>query len=105
MLVHGIPKLMTLVSGEYGGFPDPLGIGNLFSLIGAVFAEFLCSVLIIFGFKTRLAAVVLAFTMGTAAFIVHASDPWAVKEKAILFLAVYIVLIISGAGSFSVDKK
>lgn len=31
MLVHGIPKLGMLISGNWAAFQDPLGIGNFLS--------------------------------------------------------------------------
>ena len=33
MLVHGIPKLGMLISGNWSAFQDPLGIGNFLSLL------------------------------------------------------------------------
>ena len=56
MLVHGIPKLGMLISGNWAAFQDPLGIGNFLSLLLCVGAEFGCSVLLLLGFLTRLAA-------------------------------------------------
>ena len=46
MLVHGIPKLGMLISGNWAAFQDPLGIGNFLSLLLCVGAEFGCSVLL-----------------------------------------------------------
>lgn len=98
---HGINKAMgfgTLIET----FPDPLGIGSALSLIGAVFAEVICSLMILLGIKTRFFATPALITMLVAAFIVHANDPWKVKEKAILFAAMYLVLIFTGGGKYSV---
>ncbi len=39
MLVHGIPKLGMLISGNWAAFQDPLGIGNFVSLLLCVGAE------------------------------------------------------------------
>ncbi len=105
MLTHGIPKFQMLLAGGEIQFADPIGLGVTFSLAMAVFAEAICSFLLIIGLKTRLASIPLIITMFVAAFIVHSSDPWAVKEKAILYLCMYIVLLFTGAGNYSVDKK
>jgi putative oxidoreductase len=105
MLTHGIPKFQTLLAGGEIQFPDPIGLGATFSLAMTVFAEAICSFLIIIGLKTRLASIPLVITMFVAAFIVHGNDAWAVKEKAVLYLCMYIVLLFTGAGNHSVDSK
>ena len=48
-------------------------------------------------------ALPLAFTMIVALFLVHAKDPWKVKELAAVYLCVYLSLILMGAGEFSLD--
>ena len=104
MLTHGIPKLMKLFQGDMG-FGDPIGLGSTVTLIIAVIAEAICPLLIIIGFKTRIAAIPTILTMAIAAFIVHASDPIETKEKALLYLFGFLVIALVGAGKFSVDKK
>lgn len=103
MLTHGIPKLSRLFSGEEIRFMDFMGMGPAVSLTLAVFAEFLCSVLIIIGAATRLASIPLIVTMATAAFVAHADDPFGTKEKPLLFLVVFVFLLIAGAGKYSAD--
>ena len=102
MLVHGTQKLMGF-SELSGKFPDPLGMGSQLSLLSAIGAEVGCSLLLILGLGTRFAAIPLAFTMIVALFLVHASDPWQVKELAAVYLCVYLSLILTGAGEFSLD--
>ncbi len=102
MLVHGWQKLSGF-SEMSNTFPDPLGMGSQLSLISAIGAEFGCSLLLIFGIGTRFAAIPLAFTMLVALFIVHRADPWQTKELAATYLAVYLTLICTGAGNFSMD--
>ena len=102
MLVHGWQKVMGF--GELADtFPDPLGMGSRLSLISAIGAEVGCSVLLVIGLGTRLAAIPLAFTMIVALFVVHRADPWQVKELAAVYLSVYTVIIFTGPGSFSLD--
>ncbi len=98
---HGFGKATNFLN-MMNTFPDPLGIGSSLSLAGAVFGEVICSILIILGVKTRFFATPALFTMLVAAFMVHASDPWKIKEKAILYGVCYLVLIITGGGKFSV---
>jgi putative oxidoreductase len=105
MLTHGFPKLMQFFGAGPIQFADPIGIGVAASLVLAVFAEFLCSILIIIGYKTKFAAIFLAMTMFVAGFVFHAADAFGVKEKAFLYLAIFICLIFTGAGKFSIDRK
>lgn len=103
MLTHGYPKLMKLLAGGEIQFADPFGLGMYFSLVLAVFAEFFCSILVGLGIGTRLAAIPLIITMSVAAFIAHSSDPFGKKELALLYLVVFVFLLFTGSGKFSVD--
>jgi putative oxidoreductase len=104
MLTHGIPKLMKLVQGNME-FGDPLGIGSTLSLILVVIGEAICPLLIIVGYRTRLATIPTIITMAVAAFIVHAGDPFGSKEKALMFLCAFIVIALTGAGKYSAERK
>jgi putative oxidoreductase len=57
----------------------------------------------VLGVATRFAAVPLAVTMLVAAFAIHADDPWAKKELALLYAVPFVTLVFTGAGKFSVD--
>ena len=59
--------------------------------------------MLIIGLGTRFASMPLLFTMVVALFAVHAKDPWKVKELAAVYLSIYVVLICTGAGRFSLD--
>lgn len=99
---HGLPKLLDF--GEKAqSFPDPIGLGSAFSLAMAVFSEFFCSILIIWGILTRLSALPLLITMLTAAFIIHGDDPWEQRELALLYALIYFCVILTGPGKISID--
>lgn len=106
---HGWPKLMAF-SEKAASFPDPLGIGSTMSMVGAVSGELVCSALIVLGLGTRLAALPIAFTMGIAAFLIHANDALflsaegAAKEPALLYMVAFALLFFTGPGRFSVDR-
>ena len=100
MLTHGIPKLMKLVHGDTS-FADPFGIGALPSLILVIFAEVLCSTLVILGIGTRLATIPLIITMAVASFMVLAHASFANKELPLLFLLVFITILVYGSGKFA----
>ena len=104
MLTHGISKFMMLMGEGPIQFADPIGIGPNASFALAVFAEVLCSILLIFGLATRFAVIPLLITMLVAVLIVHSADPFQVKEMALLYLSVFISILISGAGNISIDN-
>lgn len=103
MLTHGMGKFTTLFGDEPIRFADPIGLGEPASLALAVFAEVLCSILLIFGIATRFAAIPLLITMMVAFFIVHANDGMDKKELPLIYLMVYLCLAITGAGKISID--
>jgi len=102
MLGHGLGKLQGY-STMKSAFPDPLGVGSQASLTLAVFAEFVCSGLLIAGFATRLALTQLIATMAVAFFIIHGNDPMQKKELALVYLMVYVGLFFTGPGRLSID--
>lgn len=108
MMTHGWGKVERIIERNFSEFGDPLGIGSGLSLILVAFAEFICAGLVVAGLLTRIAAAPIVFTMGIAAFLVHAADPWtmgagASKQPALMFMAVFLTLIFTGAGRFSLD--
>jgi hypothetical protein len=41
--------------------------------------------------------------MLVAVFLVHAADPLSVKEPALKYLLIYVVLLVAGSGKYSID--
>lgn len=103
MLTHGIPKIGRLLGDGPVRFADPFGLGPEISLSIAIFAEVICSALIILGFKTRWATIPLMITMLVAAFYAHWNDPFGKKELPLLYFAAFLGLLLSGGGKFSLD--
>lgn len=104
LFIHGLPKLQKLLAGDFE-FADPIGIGATPSLFLTVIGEFVAPLLIIIGFKTRLAAIPAAITMLVASFVVHGADPFAKKELALLYFLFFAIIALVGPGKFSIDKK
>ena len=104
MLTHGIPKLQMLFAGGEIAFPDILGIGVFGTLAVVVFAEAVCSVLLILGILTRLASIPLVINMAVAFFVIHGPDPFGKKELALFYLLVYLNLLVFGGGKFELDR-
>jgi len=103
MLGHGIPKLFMLFGSQEISFADPIGIGQTATLTLVVFAEVICSLLIAFGLATRLASFILLFTMAFAFFVIHAEDPFQMKELALIYLIIYTFITIVGSGKYALD--
>ncbi|MGD1317933.1 DoxX family protein [Chryseobacterium sp. 2R14A] len=104
MLSHGYTKLQNLIDGNLGKDPfDFLGLGPTITLGLTVFAEFICSIFLILGLFTRVAAGFLIFTMAVAAFFVHGADGFDKREMSLLYLSIYLIIIAFGAGKISVD--
>lgn len=102
MLSHGIPKAFeyeTLVQE----FPDPLNVGSEVSLQLMLFAEIVCSVLLLLGLLGRFASATLFIAMMVAAFVHHFNDPWSARELPLLYAAVYAALTFTGPGAPSFD--
>lgn len=55
------------------------------------------------GAFTRLATIPLIFSMLVVIFIVHANDPFQMKELPLLYLGIYVLLFFTGAGRISLD--
>ncbi len=101
-LNHGIGKWVAFTDLAMS-FPDPLGVGSSISLLLVLFAEVLCSIAFIIGFLFRITLLPMIFTMIMAVFVIHSGDPIEVREPAIIYLTVFIIIFISGPGKFSVD--
>jgi putative oxidoreductase len=99
---HGWSKLANF-GDMSASFADPIGLGSNLSLFLAVFAEFFCSIALIFGIATRAVVIPLIVTMLVAVFVVHGNDPWMKQEFGVLYLIPYITLLIAGSGRYSLD--
>ena len=103
LMSHGIQKWSNF-SEMSAVFPDPLGVGGSISLSLAIFGELFCSMAFIVGFLYRLAMIPMTFTMLVAFFVIHANDPFSVKELAFVYLIVFVLMYIAGPGKFSIDR-
>uniref|UniRef100_UPI00404885BE DoxX family protein n=1 Tax=Algoriphagus sp. TaxID=1872435 RepID=UPI00404885BE len=104
MLTHGIPKISRFFGEGPVKFADPFGLGPEISLGLAIFAEVGCSFLVMIGFKTRWATIPLMITMLVAIFYAHTADPFSKKELPLLFFTLFLSILISGGGKYSVDR-
>lgn len=109
-IFHGLPKLL-------GGVETWTQIGSTMSIVGINFApvfwgfmaaitEVVGGVFIILGLLHRPVALMLAFTM-IIALIMHvtAGDSFGIYSNALKGLIVFIALLITGPGKYSLDYR
>lgn len=111
MLFHGVSKLQTGIAWmaePLGAFGLPLFVGY-----GVYIAEIIAPVLLIVGFATRAAGLVIAFDMVMAIVLVlrpqffklkEMGGGWAV-ELEIFFLLTGVAIFFLGAGRYRAVKK
>ena len=101
---HGYDKLQSFLAGDHD-FPDPLHVTPAVSQGLTIFAEFVCSLLLILGLFTRLASIVLIVCMLVIAFVIHGKDPLGDKEHALLYCIGFFVIFLTGPGKYSLDAR
>ena len=107
-IIHGLPKLM-------GGVETWTQLGGTMSMVGISFApafwgfmaaatEVFGGLFIILGLLHRLTALFLVFTM-IIALLMHVmlGDPFTIYSNALKALVVFIALVITGPGKYSLD--
>lgn len=100
LLTHGIAKIENF-SALSATFPDPFGTGHLTALLLAIFAEVVCSILVILGLWTRAALIPLICTFLTISFVVLAGKDFGAREMPLLYLFGFVTLFFTGAGKFA----
>src|SRR5690554_204576 len=110
MMMHGIHKLIYGLDFIEGLFTE-LGLPKFFAW-GIYVGEIVAPLLLIIGFRTKIAALILAFTMATAVWMVHledifllaASGAWAI-EAAALFMFGAVGLVFTGGGKYALSTR
>lgn len=110
MLFHGVYKIFTgpgmieqIVTGA--GLPS-------FIAYGVYLGEVIAPLFIIFGYRTRIAALIMAGNCAVAALMVHSSQIFTLNDAggwALELLGLYgfgaLVLMITGGGKFAFSSK
>ncbi|TDS11916.1 DoxX family protein [Sphingobacterium paludis] len=99
---HGYAKLVEF-SERKGQFMSFLGLGSTLSLSLAIFAEFFCSIFLVFGLFTRLATIPLLITI-LVIMSVHNWEIFGKYELASAFFVGYLAIFLLGPGRFSLDS-
>jgi putative oxidoreductase len=109
MLFHGISKLFQGTAGVAQAL-ESVGL-PVFLSFGVLIAEVAAPIMLIMGFKVRIAAMLIAFDMFMAILIVHSkeffklseSGGWMLELNAFYFFGA-IAILFMGAGRLSVTK-
>jgi putative oxidoreductase len=103
MIPHGFDKIKKF-SDYADHFSNPFHVGSTASLCLVIFAEFFCAALIVMGLFTRLACIAPIIAMTVALVTVHKSDAFGQGQTPALFLAIFLTLLFTGPGKFSMDR-
>lgn len=101
---HGIKKLVHF-SDTVANIPDPFGLGGEISTYIALLANIVSPIFVILGFATRLAALQILSVTIMGFLVVHAGDPWAVKDVPLMYSLSYLLIFFFGAGKYSLDHN
>lgn len=99
---HGFMKLehFNTLQADFHNF---MGLGSKLSLILVIFAEVICSSLIVLGLFTRLAALPLVIAMLVVIFSADAGKPFLESELALAYFAAFTTILFCGPGKISID--
>jgi putative oxidoreductase len=106
LIKHGLEKVFSF-SSMAQHFPDPIHIGPLPSLVVAMLADFVCTILMILGLATRWAALFSFCNLFAAWAFVHNfsffGEAGGHGELIVVYMGVMLALILAGAGKYSLD--
>jgi putative oxidoreductase len=109
LLFHGIHKVFVEIDHvkvivQNAGLPAALAYGN-------IVGEFIAPILVIAGYKTRIAALIIAFNMLLSVLLAHSDIIFAINdyggwmiETNMLYLLTAVALFFSGAGRYSISR-
>jgi putative oxidoreductase len=109
LLFHGVAKITHGVTGienmiANAGYPS-------FIAYGVYLGEVLAPLMLIIGFKVRIASILVIGTMGVAIALAHPNDIFAVTKQGawaieliMLYLLGAVCILLQGAGKYSFDS-
>lgn len=101
MITHGLQKLQNL-NAMISQTQPMFGLSPSAVMYLLIFAEFFCAIFVLLGLFTRLTLIPLIIAMAVAFFSAHNAK---IDEgyAALSYLVVFLVLMLTGPGRFSVD--
>ena len=108
MLFHGFSKMINGLEG-IKGMLESYGLLSIIAY-GVIIGEVLVPILLIVGFRTRIAALIYAINMLIAVMLVHINDiftlsttgGWSLELQGLYFFGA-LALFFTGAGKFAVS--
>lgn len=100
---HGLGKWHVALGGDEIQFMDPIGLGVQASFFLVLFAEGICTLLVVVGLITRWALLPIIINMAAIVFIIHLSDGFGKIELPLIYLAGFSALLYIGPGRISLD--
>ncbi|WP_416443354.1 DoxX family protein [Leeuwenhoekiella sp. A16] len=108
MLFHGFSKMMNGLEG-IKGMLESYGLLSVIAY-GVLIGEVIVPILLVIGFRTRIAALVYAINMLIAVMLVHINDiftlsttgGWTLELQGLYFFGA-LALFFTGAGKFAVS--
>lgn len=102
ILLHNIGK-MQLYNEIINTYPSIFHMGSAATFASITIVQVVLAVLLIVGFRVRLAALLMAAGMLVSIFLIYPDKGFLASELLFVYMGSYIALIISGAGIFSLD--
>jgi putative oxidoreductase len=102
LMAHGLPKISNF-SEMSKTFFDPFQIGHRNTLLLSIFAEVFCSMLLVLGLFTRIAALVIVLNLVCAVFLYHQGQPLRNVDLGVIYLTSVFSILLVGPGRISVD--
>lgn len=108
LLFHGVHKVFVEIDHvkvivKNAGLPEVLAYGN-------IVGEFVAPIFVLLGFKTRIAAAIIAFNMLLSVLIGHRDIMFSINdyggwmiETNMLYMMTAVVLFFTGAGRYSLS--
>jgi putative oxidoreductase len=105
LIYHGYEMFDTPVMNEYFKW-DMFKDSSLARILvyGGKVAELLSGILLVLGLFTRVACIILIFTLGYIAFFVGHGKIWYEDQYPFLFVVIGFIFIFTGPGAFSLDN-
>ena len=109
LLFHGFHKVFVEIDHvkvivKNAGLPEALAYGN-------IIGEFLAPIFVVLGFKTRIAALIIAFNMLMTVLVGHPDIMFSINdyggwmiETNMLYLMTAVALFFLGAGKYSLSR-
>jgi putative oxidoreductase len=104
MVYHGLEVFDAATMKNYTTWDSiKNGPSPLFMVYLGKGAELVCGILLIFGWLTRIGALIMIFTMAYIVFIMGEGRIWYQEQHPFMFVLMGLVFFFTGPGKYSLD--